>query len=120
VEPAFRQFVVLDEKKPNERRLLMKNIIRNGALTLAIVAGGALAAAPATPAMAKSIQQDGYFGGTWGPIGPRNNYYVKRHHRRHYGYYGPYRHYGYYGPRYGYNVPPRYYGRGPGFSITIR
>jgi hypothetical protein len=103
-------------KKANERRLLMKNIIRNGALALSVLAGAALVAASATTAMAKSIQQDGYFGGTWSPIGPRNNRHVRNYHR----YYGPHGRYAYYGPRYGYYGAPYYYDRGPGFSITIR
>jgi hypothetical protein len=33
--------------------------------------------------LACSIQRDGYFGGTWSPIGPRHNRYVQRYHRRH-------------------------------------
>jgi hypothetical protein len=109
----------------------MKNIIRNGALALSLVAGAALIAAPATTVEAKSIQRDGYFGGTWGPIGPRDNRYVKRYHRNHgnyargyyaprYGYYGPGR-YAYSGPRYGYyDGPYGYYDRRPGFSFSIR
>jgi hypothetical protein len=100
----------------------MKNMIRHGALALSLLAGGALIAAP-TVAEAKSIQRDGYFGGTYEPIGPRNNRHVKRHHRNHgyynRGYYGP--RYSYYGPRYRYGYrAPYYYDRGPGFSITIR
>lgn len=102
----------------------MKNIIRNGALALSLVASAALIAAPAS-VQAKSIQRDGYFGGTWAPIGPKDNRYVKRH--RNHGYYAR----GYrdrYGPRYSYDAPryrygyraPYYYDRGPGFSITIR
>jgi len=106
----------------------MKNILRNGALALSLVAGAALIAASASVVEAKSIQRDGYFGGTWAPIGPKDNRYVKRHHRNH-GYYAR----GYrdrYGPRYSYDVPRYRYGyrapydygydRGPGFSITIR
>jgi hypothetical protein len=103
----------------------MKNILRNGALALSLIAGAALIAAPATTAEAKSIQRDGYFGGTWSPIGPKNNRHVKRYHRNHgyyaRGYYGP--RYGYYGPRYRYGYygrPYGYYDSGPGFSITIR
>jgi hypothetical protein len=42
-----------------------------------------------------------------------------RNYYRHYGYYGPRGRYAYYGPRYGYYGAPYYYGRGPGFSITI-
>jgi hypothetical protein len=97
----------------------MKNIIRNGALALTVVAGAALVAAPT--AMADSIQRDGYFGGTWNPIGPRNNRHVQRYFR-HYGYYGPYDRYAYYGPPYRYYGAPYYYGPGPGvgFSVTIR
>ena len=94
----------------------MKNIIRHGALALSVIAGAALVAVPATTAMAKSIQQDGYFGGTWSPIGPRNNRHVRNYYRHH----GYYRDYAYYGPRYGYYGAPYYYGRGPGFSIIIR
>lgn len=95
------------------------NMMRFGALALSLFVGAAMVVAPASTASAKSIQRDGYFGGTWSPIGPRNNRYTKRYHRNHYsrGYYGP--RYGYYGPRYGY-YGPRYYDRGPGFSITIR
>jgi hypothetical protein len=105
----------------------MKNIMRNGALALSLIAGAALIAAPSV-AEAKSIQREGYFGGTWGPIGPKNNRYVKRHNRGYYGhgYYGR----GYYAPRYSYYQSrrygnygygrPYYYDRGPGFSITIR
>jgi len=106
----------------------MKNAMRNGALVLSLLAGAALVSAPAT-AEAKSIQQDGYFGGTWSPIGPRDNRYVKRYHKRygHYDrgyrydrdYYGP-RVGFYYGPRYGYYGSPYYYDRGPGFSFSIR
>lgn len=100
---------------------MKKNTIRFGALALSLFAGAALVAAPATTATAKSIQKDGYFGGTWGVIGPRDNRHVKRYHRNHdfyaRGYYGP--RYGYYGPRYGY-YSPRYGYYGPGFSITIR
>jgi hypothetical protein len=96
----------------------MKNIMRNGALALSLMAGAALIAVP-TVSEAKSIQRDGYFGGTWGPIGQQSNSYVKRHYR---GYYGR----GHYAPRYyqsrryGYYGQPYYYDRGPGFSITIR
>lgn len=102
----------------------MKNMIRNGALALSVIAGTALIAAPASVATAKSIQQDGYFGGTWSAIGPKHNRHVQRHERRNFGvraYYGPRYGYGprydYYGPRYG---APYYYDRGSGFSITIR
>jgi hypothetical protein len=101
----------------------MKNIIRNGALALTLAAGAALVAAPTTTVQAKSFQEDGYFGGTWNPIGPRNNRYVKRYHR-HYGYYD----HGYYAPRYGYYSPRYrygYYGRpygyfgGPSVGLSI-
>ena len=92
----------------------MNNAIRNGALALGLIAGVALVAAP--PASAGSIQRDGYFGGSWKPIGPRHNRYVQRYSRRNYGpdvyaysgprtYYGP----GYYGPR-GYYSSDYYYG----------
>jgi hypothetical protein len=112
-------------EQANERRLLMKkNMIRHSALALSLLAGAALIAAPASMAEAKSIQRDGYFGGSYEPIGPRNNRHVKRHYRN-YGYnrsyYGP--RYSYYGNRYryGYRAPYGYgYDRGPGFSITIR
>lgn len=104
---------------------MKKNIIRNGALALSLLAGGALIAAPLSVAEAKSIQRDGYFGGTYAPIGPRDNRHVKRYHRNHsYSYrdryYGP--RYSYYGPsyRYGRYGAPYYYDRDPGFSITIR
>jgi hypothetical protein len=114
-------------KKAHERRLVMKNIFRTSALALSLVAGAALIAAPASVAEAKSIQRDGYFGGTWNAIGPKNNRYVKRHHRN-YGYNRGYYNRGYYGPRYGYSRYRGYgygpyaygYDRGPGFSITIR
>jgi len=97
----------------------MKKTIRNGALALSMIAGAALVAVPATSAMADTIQKDGYFGGTWSPIGPRNNRHVQNYYR-HYGYYGPRGRYADYGPRDGYYGAPYYYGRGPGFSITIR
>jgi len=99
----------------------MKNIMRNGALALSFMAGAAIIAAPASVAEAKSIQREGYFGGTWGPIGPQSNRYVKRHNRGYYGrsYYAP--RYSYYqSRRYGYYGQPYYYDRGPGFSITVR
>lgn len=93
----------------------MKNIIRSGALTLALIAGVALVAAP--PAEARSIQRDGYFGGTWSPIGPRHNHYVQRYYRRH----GP-NFYAYAGPGYGYE-PDYYYGPGyyyrPGLGFGL-
>ena len=102
----------------------MKNMIRHSALALSLLAGAALIAAPASVAEAKSIQRDGYFGGTWSPIGPRNNRYVKRD-RRNYGYNRSYNgpRYSYYGNRYRYGSRAPYgygYDRGPGFSITIR
>jgi hypothetical protein len=113
-----------------KRRLVMKNAIRNGALVFSLLAGAALISAPATTATAKSIQQDGYFGGTWSPIGPKDNRHVRRYDRRHgyYGprrgyYYGPRRGYAYYGPRrdYYYGSPYGYdYGPGFGFSIRVR
>jgi hypothetical protein len=92
----------------------MKNIIRNGALALGLIAGVALVAAP--PADARSVQRDGYFGGTWSPIGPRHNRYVQRYHRRH----GP-NFYAYSAPRYyepDYYWGPGYY-YGPGFSFGL-
>jgi hypothetical protein len=96
----------------------MKNAIRNGALALGLAAGAALLAAPS--ADARSIQRDGYFGGTWSPIGPKHNRYVKRHHRRHgpafYAYTAP-RGY-YYGPGY-YGYGPRYYRPRIGFGFSI-
>jgi len=82
----------------------MRRAFRNGALAFALVAGAALVSAPAT---AGSIQRDGYFGGTWAPIGPQNNRHVRRFDRK-YGYY-PGR-YAYYGPS-GYYGPRTYYGR---------
>ena len=101
----------------------MKTVIRNGAIALSVLAGAALIAAPVATVEAKSIQRDGYFGGTWSPIGPKDNRHVKRHHRNYgdkRGYYGP--RYGYYGPRYAFGRygAPYYYDRSPGFSITIR
>ena len=60
----------------------MKTIIRHSALALALLAGTALIAAPVSTAEAKSIQRDGYFGGTWAPIGPTNNRHVQLHDRR--------------------------------------
>ena len=102
----------------------MKNIVRYGALALSLVGGAALMAAPVATAKADSVQRDGYFGGTWQPIGPRDNRHVKRYDRRHgyyRGYYGP--RYGYYGPpryRYGYYDAPYYYDPGPSFGIYIR
>jgi len=95
----------------------MKKTIRNGALALSMIAGAALVAVPATSATARSILQDGYFGGTYGPIGPRYNRHVQNR-LRHHDYHGRY---AYYGPSYGYYYgAPYYYGRGPGFSISIR
>jgi hypothetical protein len=93
----------------------MRKMICRGALALSFVAAVALAAAQ--PAEARSIQRDGYFGGTWSPIGPKHNRHVKRFNRRYgpgaFAYYGPRRYYGpgyyYYGPRY----------RGPGVSVGI-
>ena len=93
----------------------MKNAMRNGALALGLIAGAALIATP--PAEAKSIQRDGYFGGTWAPIGPKNNRYVKRYNRR----YGP-SYYSYYGPRRGYYddyYGPRYYRPGISFGLSF-
>ncbi len=84
-------------------------------LAAGLAAGVALAAAPS--AEARSIQRDGYFGGTWSPIGPRNNQYVRRYHRRH----GPaYYNYAYAGPGYapGYLYGPGYY-YGPGLSLGL-
>jgi hypothetical protein len=104
----------LHGKKANERRLIRKrHAIRCGALALSLIAGAALLAAPASTAMAKSIQEDGYFGGTWAPIGPSNNRHVRRFYRHYPG------DYAYYAPR-GYDYgAPYYYGYGPGFSISI-
>ena len=93
----------------------MKTVLRYGALALAVVAGAALIAPPAE---AGSLQRDGYFGGSWRPIGPRHNRYVERYNRRNYGpdvyaYAGPGDYYGpdYYGPR-GYYSSDYYYGPG--------
>lgn len=98
----------------------MKNAIRNGGLALGLIAGAAFLASPAA---AGAIHKNGYFGGTWAPIGPSNNRYVKRHYHRHapglYAYSEPY----YYGPRYRYYAPrysyydPGYYG--PGVSVGV-
>lgn len=100
----------------------MKYFIRYGALALSLIAGAALIAPPAE---AGSVQRDGYFGGSWRPIGPRHNRYVQRYNRRSYDpsvyayagrrdYYGP----GYYGPRGYYSSDyydgPGYYGYGYG------
>lgn len=96
----------------------MNKTMKHGALALGLIAGALLVTAPA--ATAKSIQRDGYFGGTWSPIGPKNNRHVKRYHRNYGGYYGP-RRYSYYGPRAYYGDPYYYdYGPGVGFSFRIR
>lgn len=96
----------------------MRRLLRNGALALTLAAGAALVSAPASA----TIQRDGYFGGSWGPIGSQNNRHVQRFHRKHsyyprrQTYYGPSSYYGsrnYYGP--GYYAP---YG-GIGFGIGI-
>ena len=100
----------------------MRHILRNGAVALGLIAGAALLAVPTSSANA--IQQDGYFGGTWAPIGPRDNRHVRRYQRQH-GYYPDRYVYGprYYGP--GYYYPRRSYGyygprRGLGFGFTYR
>ena len=91
----------------------MTNTFGKVALVFGLVGAIGLVTAPAG-ANAKSIQRDGYFGGTWSPIGPRDNRHVRRHYKkwapRGRAFYGP-RYGSYYGPRYGY---PRYY-YGPGY-----
>jgi len=86
----------------------MRNAFRNGALACGLIAGAMLISAP--PAEARSFQRDGYFGGTWSPIGPRDNRYVHRYYRR----YGP-SYYAYAAP--GYFYGPSYYDYGPGISF---
>lgn len=97
----------------------MKSTLRNGGFALSFLIGAALA----SNANAGTLQTDGYFGGSWAPIGPSDNRYVKRFYRR-YGpqfqvYSGPvydaprYR-YGYYAPRY-YAPPSVSFGVGIGF-----
>ena len=100
----------------------MRHALRNGALVLALAAGAALVSAPAS---ADSIQRQGYFGGTWEPIGPQNNRHVRRFYRK-YGYYPPPPRYTYYEPP-GYYYGPSYYGPGyygprggVGFGVFIR
>ena len=103
----------------------MINKLSTVILAAGLAAGLALSAAPS--AEARSIQRDGYFGGTWSPIGPRNNQYVRRYHRRHgptYYAYGP--EYYAYGSRFyarpgyapGYLYGPGYY-YGPGLSLGL-
>jgi len=84
----------------------MNSTWRNGVLALAFLAGAALLASEAS---AGTLQRYGYFGGSWAPIGPRDNRYVRRFYRH----YGPgfYAHgTPVYGPRYGYYAPRDYYG----------
>jgi hypothetical protein len=91
----------------------MRQAFRVTALALGLMAGATLISSP--PAEARSVQRDGYFGGSWAPIGPRHNRYVQRHYRR----YGP-DYYGNYGPGYGpdYYYGPSYY-FGPGIGIGL-
>jgi hypothetical protein len=117
-------------KKANERRLLMKTAIRNGALALGLIAGAALMTAPA---MANSVHEEGHFGGSWSKIEPSSGYYQRRRHAGRVGplygeryYRGPAyypRGYAYYAPRrsYYYGAPYYYdYGPGIGFGFSIR
>ena len=101
----------------------MKNIIRTSTLTLALIGGLGLAAAPA---LANSIHKEGRFGGSWTRIGPSDAYRYQRFTQRNYApRYRTYRAPSYaYGPRHGYYGQP-YYDRGAyapraGFGITIR
>jgi hypothetical protein len=79
----------------------MKPALRNGAVAFGLIAAVGLTSAP--PAEARSIERHGYFGGSWAPIGPSNNRYVRRHYRYGPGYYA-------YAPRY--YAPDYYYGPG--------
>jgi hypothetical protein len=81
----------------------MANRVRIAAMVLGTIGLFSLFAAPVV-VEARSIQRDGYFGGTWSPIGPRNNRHVRRFHQNwgpdEYAFYGPRYHYYDYGPRY--------------------
>jgi hypothetical protein len=94
-------------------------MLRDGALALALLGAAALTSAPAS---ANSVDNEGYFGGSWSSIGP-TNYYERRHAGRVgplYGnrnrvYVAPYYAYGpaYYGPSAYYSVPDDDYAPGP-------
>jgi hypothetical protein len=94
-------------------------MLRDGALALALLGAAALTSAPAS---ANSVDNEGYFGGSWSSIGP-TNYYERRHAGRVgplYGnrnrvYVAPYYAYGpaYYGPSAYYGVPDDDYAPGP-------
>jgi hypothetical protein len=98
-----------------------KSILRHGAVALALLGGAALTAAPAS---ANSIDNEGYFGGSWSSIGP-SNYYERRHAGRVGPLYGkrlyaaPYYAYGpaYYGPSAYFGVPDDD-GYAPGPNLT--
>ena len=76
-------------------------IVRHGAFALALLGGAAITAAPAS---ANSVDNEGYFGGSWSSIGP-SNYYERRHAGR----VGPlYGNRVYVAPSYAYG--PSYYG----------
>jgi len=95
----------------------MSNILRNGALALALLAGAAFAAAPA---MAGSKYGKNHSGKSWNKHGYNNAY--RKHNRSAGHYYGPrYRSpgYAYYGPG-AYYGSPYNYGPRSGLSITIR
>lgn len=98
----------------------MRIAISSATLALGLIAGAAFVAAPVTPAHA--VQKNGFFGGTWGVMGPTNNRHVQRYNRRHgpgsYAYYGPRP---YYGPRYysRYDYGPHYYRPRAGVSVGI-
>jgi hypothetical protein len=97
-------------------------ILRDGALALALLGGAALTSAPAS---ANSVDNEGYFGGSWSSIGP-TNYYERRHAGRVgplYGnrvYVAPYYAYGpaYYGPSAYYGVPDDDYAPGPNLTYV--
>jgi hypothetical protein len=79
----------------------VKTILRNGTFALALLGGAALTGAPAS---ANSVDNEGYFGGSWSSIGPSN--YDER---RHAGRVGPlYGNRAYVAPSYGYG--PASYG----------
>ena len=76
-------------------------ILRHSAFALALLGGAAITAAPAS---ANSVDNEGYFGGSWSSIGP-SNYYERRHAGR----VGPlYGNRVYVAPSYAYG--PSYYG----------
>ncbi len=114
----------------------MNSILRTGALALALLAGGALTAAPAMADRGhdnwdkKSWSKKSKHGGKHRDYGYRDyghgwkkkGHGYRGHGYRDYGYrgYGHRGHgrYDYRGPRYGYGWP-YVYGGGPGFSIRI-